>query len=57
MRPAVDLDVPTVIRQALGLPAPPYYWREVVGLVERCRYRVLFIDFVRRVMSSELTWR
>lgn len=66
---ATDLDLPTFIRQGLDRFVPTFivggmtprprktYGFDLAGLVERCRFQVLFVEFVSRMGHGEIFWR
>jgi hypothetical protein len=59
MRPATDLDVPTIIRRGLA-PDPNHRFQtrdDPDGFLRRCRFAALFVEFVRRATAGEIVWR
>ena len=55
MRRPTDLDCPTYIRN--GLDAQRWSRCDPGGLVWRSRFRMLFVEFVRRAASGDIYWR
>jgi hypothetical protein len=58
VRAATDLDVPTVIRRGLDNRDRQFRTRnDPDGLLSRCRFRALFVEFCRRATAGDLVWR